>query len=384
MSYTWGSKEFVKAIKELHVLIENETDLKRKLYLQKVSDSIDKIYHEAFNKISIPRATAKSGLTSISSSRLEYGRYYSLINSFLCSCSPYLELIYDISNRLDSLDENGNFDFLQTGATLSQDRILSLTGEFYKSLDDEIYESFVPVYNDRFGTLRFVDESSMKNSNSNGNTIFIDVIKKAFITIGESLPIETYACSVHEYGHAIHSAINPEVFYSDRNDFFMEVASMFFEILSVLESKDNFTDIEKSYYLYACCTSYIEFAELLSLHTPILNEWAANKYVMTKKFFSELEENYDINDEVFTNCLSTTIEDDGQYVLGIMVSLELLHIYKQDKRKALELLKGFMKYPAKEDILVYVIENFGTFENVGTEVGILIEDFDKKLTKRMS
>ncbi len=384
MAYTWDSKEFVAAIKELQALTEKETDLKRKLYLQKVCDAIDKIYSETFNNTPNPRTTTKYGLTNILSSRLEFGRYYSLVSTFFNDCSKYLDLIVDISDRLDSLDENGNFDFLETGATLSDDRMLSLTQSFYESMDEEIYSAFTSVYDDRLGTLRFVDESSMKNSNSNGNTIFIDGVKKYFITIGESLPVETYACTVHEYGHAIQAVMNPEVFYSDRNDFFMEVVSMFFELVSILESDGVFSEIEKAYYLYASCTSYIEFAEFLSLHTPILNEWAENKYVMTKKFYNELEDSYGIDDDSFEKCLNTTIDNEGEYVFGLMVALELLHIYKQDKTKALELLKGFIKYPANEDILVYIMENFELGKNASNEVKTIIDDFDRKLTKRMS
>ena len=176
--------------------------------------------------------------------------------------------------------------------------------------------------------------------------------------------------------------INPEVSYSDREDFFMEVASIFPELVAMYENKGNLDETEVAYYLYTTITENLNSAEFLTLHTPLVNAWADHKYVMSNKFFDEIDETYDIDEECFEKALATTIEEEGVYVLSFIVSLELFHIYKQDKRKALELFKKFLTFPAKEDILTFVLEHFSLNEHANEEIEIMLKDFNKKLEKR--
>ncbi len=176
--------------------------------------------------------------------------------------------------------------------------------------------------------------------------------------------------------------VNPEVSYSDREDFFIEVASIFPELVAMYENSGDLDETEVAYYLYTTITENLNSAEFLTLHTPLVNAWAAHKYVMSNSFFDEIDETYDIDEECFEKALSTTIEDEGVYVLSFIVSLELFHTYKQDKKKALELFKRFLNFPAKEDILTFVLENFSLNEHANEEIGIMLKDFNKKLEKR--
>ena len=382
MVYTWGYDEFVKQAKKLQEMIASETDLRRRLYLEKVADATDRVFHKTFNKFTEPNISAKQRIYTISNTRLAYGRYYSIVQAFFEGCVDHLELADDISTKLENLDENGNFPFLQTGAKISQSKTLNLVRQFYSSFDKELYDAFLEVYNDRDGTLRFLDKSEAKDDKTDGNTIFLDGVKKNFITVYETTPLETYSCTVHEYGHAIQNVINPEVSYSDRDDFFMEVASIFPELVALYENKGKFSQLESAYALYTTCITYMDEAEFLTLHTPLINEWAEHKYVLSKKFFDSINEAFDIDKECFEKALAITLEEEGIYVISFAVALELFHIYKQDKKRALELFKGFLKYPAKEDILVYVMENFELNKHVSEEIGIILNDFSKKLEMR--
>ncbi len=384
MVYTWGYDEFVNQAKKLQELIATETDLKKRLYLEKVADVTDKLFNRLFNNSPVPNVTKKQSLANILDSRLEYGRYYSIINAFFNECVNHLELIDRISEELEKIDKNGDFYFLQTGATINHEKTLSLVYEFYSKFDSELFEYFLSVYNDRNGTLRFLknrDDNEIKATD--GNTCFIDGVKKNFITIYDSTPLDTYACTIHEYGHAIQNIINPEVSYDERNDFFLEVAAIFPELVAIYESDGNFTQLEKDYALYTTCVTYINYAEFLTLHTPLVNEWSAHSYTMSKGFFKSIKNNYIMDKECFENTLLTTIEEEGVYVISFIVALELFSIYKKDKKKALELFKGFLKYPANQDILVYVKENFELNKHVNGEIGNILNSFDKKLERRI-
>jgi hypothetical protein len=103
---------------------------------------------------------------------------------------------------------------------------------------------------------------------------------------------------------------------------------------------------------------------------------------MNRSFFESLESDYDIDEECFGEALETTIEDEGIYVISYAVSLELLNIYKRDKKEALELFKRFLKYPAKEDILTFVMENIQLNEHANIESKEVLQKFEKALKKR--
>lgn len=381
MKCTWGRKDFAEQLSKLQSMIEQETDIKRRLYLEKVLDMSNKLYYETFVNFPRPKVTAKQRLTSILDSNFMYGRYYSIVRSFFNSVGEHIDTIDDISNKLEDISPTGDFDFMDTGATVVVEDTINLVKEFYNNFDPELYQYFLEVYNDREHSLRVMPLPEGETK-TDGNTLFIDGVKKNFITIYETNPFNTYICGVHEYGHAIANLINPEVSYADREDLFTEVASIFPELVALYENGFNFDTIQVLYTMYTTLVTYVNSAEYLCLHTPIINAWADNKHVMSKKFFEDLEEGYDMDEECFGEALSTTIEDEGIYVISYTVALELLHIYKEDKKKALELFKRFLKYPAKEDILTFVVENIPLNEHASEEANIILSKFTKELKKR--
>ncbi len=381
MECNWTRKDFAEQLIKLQELIDSETDLKKRLYLEKVLDTSNKLYYETFVDFPRPKVTAKQRLTSILDSTFAYGRYYSIIKSFFGEVSEHIDTLDKISDKLEKINPDGDFDFMKTGANVTTSDTISLVNEFYKRFDSELYQYFLEVYNDREHSLRIVPLPE-NETKTDGTTLFIDGVRKNFISLYETTPLGTYICGVHEYGHAIANSINPEVSYSDREDLFTEVASIFPELVALYENGFNFETIQILYTMYSTLVTYINSAEYLCLHTPILNTWADNKHVMSKKFFEELEDGYNMDDECFEEALSTTIEDEGIYVISYTVALELLHIYKEDKKKALELFKSFLKYPAKEDILTWVMENIPVNEHASEEAKSILSKFSKELKKR--
>ena len=58
MECTWGRKDFAEQLTKLQTLIEQETDVKRRLYLEKVLDMSNKLYYETFIDFPRPKVTA--------------------------------------------------------------------------------------------------------------------------------------------------------------------------------------------------------------------------------------------------------------------------------------------------------------------------------------
>ena len=59
MPYNWGYNEFVEQTKALQKLIGEEKDFKRKMYLQKVADTTDKLFHDTFISFTAQKVSAK-------------------------------------------------------------------------------------------------------------------------------------------------------------------------------------------------------------------------------------------------------------------------------------------------------------------------------------
>lgn len=380
MKYYWGEKEFVIQIKKLNYIIEHETNIRRKAYLQKVADNIDALYHSSFNKFKSPNITAKQRLSNILDSRLKQSRYYSIINVFFDNIQLFLDRIDIISDIISS--NYGDVDYLTslTGTTITEEESISMTYEFYKAFDKELFSFFEIVYDDRFDTLRFISNDEEKKK-SFGNTIFLDGVKKNFISVVSIGGLSKYFSLVHEYGHAISNLINSERVYANNDDFFLEVAALFPECVAMYELYKNVGNIDAAYEQYTNLITFINYANFLTLHSPILNLWSENNYVMSKKFFKELEELYNIDEEVFGSALEATLEEEGVYVLSYIVAIELLNIYKKDKNKALELYKNFIRIPANEDTLPFILEIFEVNKNVKKETEEIVSNMELILKK---
>ena len=129
MKVTWDSKDFANQISILEKIVESEKDVRRHCYLRKVLDATLKIYHETFGSSPHPKVTTRQRLAAILDSTLSYSRYYSIVSSFFKEVANYLPLIDEISTDLEKIDPDGNFDFLNTGATLSDNQKWEISGD---------------------------------------------------------------------------------------------------------------------------------------------------------------------------------------------------------------------------------------------------------------
>ena len=382
MKYNWDKEEFIAQRQKLETLYNCEADVKTKVYLQKVMDCSDDLFNKTFNNFPAPNMSKEQRLTDIANSTLIYSRYYSIISSFFSECCELNPQIVSISEQLDKIRKNNDFPFLYTGAKLSQSNVLSLVNNFYQGFDEELYAYFLRAYEDRFNFVKFFKNKIKSNNDCNGYTLFIDGVQKNFIAISETAPIETYACAIHEYGHAIHNLINPQISYTDNNNFFVEIASIFPEMVAIYENQPNFSPLQQSYYLYSLFLSYYDSAELLCLHTPVINLWKECNFKFNFKFFHELKKYYDIDYKCFKELSCNIIDDEGIYILSYIISLELFHIYKQDKKRALELFKKILKYPVTDDLLVLFSEDFTLNKYTKVESEITLDKLEKQLEKK--
>lgn len=383
MPYNWNRENFIKQIKILRSMIDKETDCIRKNTLQRYLDCADKVYHETFNEFPKVGYSMEQKFISIVDSRLEYGRYYSIISRFLDDANSLDERVQGIANLLDKFEEDSNNPKLESDAHISHCKAVSLVHSFYKSFDEDLYKTFSEAFKDRFECLRFSDDKIKEDTfESSGSTMFIGGVNKNFITLSEGNDINLYETIVHEYGHVIQNLINPDVNFTYREDFFAEVAAIFPELVAMYENKPGFCNVQNQYSRYLTFLSYWDYADDLDSHMPIANIWYDTNYKFNSEFYKNLKRELNLSRNDFKRIADVTLELQGVYILSYITALELLHIYKQDKKKALELFKGLLKVPANVNVIEYIISNIGLNVHAKDELISLIDDMELALIKR--
>lgn len=383
MPYNWNRINFIEQIKILRSMVDKETDCIRKNALQRYLDCADRLYHESFNNFPKAGYSIEQKLISIIDSRLEYGRYYSIISSFLEDANSLDRKAQEIANLMDKFEEDSSNPKLESDTYISHCKAVSLVHSFYKKFDEELYMFFCKAFEDRFECLKFSDDKIKEETfDASGSTLFIGGVNKNFITLTEENDVSLYESIVHEYGHAIQNIINPEVNFTYREDFFAEVAAIFPELVAMYENEPGFCDVQNQYSRYLTFLSYWDCADDLDSHMPIANIWHDNNHNFNNEFYKKLKNELNLSKSDFKRIVDVTLELQGVYILSYITALELLHIYKQDKKKALELFKGLLKVPANVNVIEYILSKIGLNVHAKDELISLMDDMELALTKR--
>lgn len=383
MPYNWDREDFIIQIRILTKMIDEETDIIKKNSLQRYLDCANKIYHETFNNFPKTDYSLNQKFVSIVDSRLEYGRYYSIISRFLEDANSLEDRVFSIATLMDEYEKNPDNQKLESDTHISRCKAVSLVNCFYKNLDDELFAIFSEAFKDRFNFLKFSDSKIKEETfEASGSTLFIGGVNKNFITLHESADVSLYEAIVHEYGHVIQNLINPEVNFTYREDFFAEVAAIFPELIAMYENSPGFCDVQTQYARYFTFLSYWDNAADLDVHMPISNIWHDSDYKFNAKFYKNIKQLLNLSKRDFKRIADVTLELHGVYVLSYITSLELLYIYKQDKKKALELFKGLLRIPSNVNVIEYIETNIGLNIHAKDELISLMDDVELALTKK--
>ena len=227
---------------------------------------------------------------------------------------------------------------------LSDSDFLDIVHGFYKDCTDrEIYKSFRANYKRR-GELLSMDR--LMEIAPSPQSIFLPYGKKTYIRMKRYGVVEDIFDLVHEYGHSIHFSTNFDMKMYENNYLFIEIVSIFFELLcmehliSFKEFEEATLDYRKRYFN----TTVIKGKYAL-IENDILYFWSELRNQNAKNIIGRL------NSELSKYCEGKTIVDMLNmdismmfiYVVGYVVALEFLDAYKKDKDKGLYLLKKLMR-----------------------------------------
>lgn len=382
MEYSWDLHDLEECQQKLKVMIDRENDRYRKAYLMSCYDWNQYVLADEAESIDGMEFRTSNSLYCLECNCKVYERFYSIINEFYNIISnTYCEASDLFSFFERETSKSGNIDSL-TGANVSKEHCLSLVNEFYQGLDNDLYKKFKDVYVQRKNRLLFTSDLIRKSNNVvyNGYCLFLMGVNENFIKAADSHSIATYYSLVHEYGHAIQGLISPKAFLE--RYFFEEVASLFPEMVAMYEQRESIYSIDSYYSELAYFKAYFESASTLSMHPmlwQIKRDCEENNW---KKFYDDAYCKLGLDRNDVKETIQSNIEDEGIYVLSFTVAIELLNIYKTDKKKALELFKEFLNIDNSRDIWPFVYANFNLNEHVKIEFEEAITGIKKELSLR--
>jgi len=339
MAYKWTSFDINRSLLKLKKIIDKTTSWEDKLYYSKVfGETLNVLNMFEYNLDMETEPSLNDRLIELTSCFYTNNAWYSLAEEIYKRVEVVDAFSYDATQAINRRISQDKSFTLDTGSYIGHDRVLSMVDDFYRRFDPDIYEYYKIIHKHRRKAFDFVSV----DENSTSECFLVDGPKDFFINIVNNYGIKKYCDSVHECGHVIEFLMNSRMCYNDNPNYFTEVASIFPELVAF---EEGFHSKEKDNYLYQYfCSLAATLDELASLmnHSIIVDAFTSHDCKSDGNFFKYLKEEYDISKKDVIESLDVKIEGIGTYITSMATSLELLHIYKKDKKKALELFKQLL------------------------------------------
>lgn len=374
MKYNWDYDDINREIAKLAIMVQEEKDLIKKSYYLRVIDQVKCLLVN--NKEVI--VSNNQRMNEIINSFNYYGRYYSLIEVYNFVVSCYDSKTEEIVNAYNSINEPELFDY----EYITNDEVLAMNYEFFSNIDQELFNYFKELYKDRYSSIKFTkNDPILTDDKSDGNCLFIDVVRKNFINVNDSQGLSKAVNLAHECGHAIVNLFIGNI-YDIRDDFLIEMASIFFELAFHNDIGDNIDSFENTLLQFEKMNYFNYTADSLLYHKELIESWEYNDYNVSTDFYHYLKSKYGLSRNTVKDCLKTSIESEGPYIISYMVALELLHIYKDNKKEALNMLKKILIKSKSNDSLDIISEFIPSFDNLNLEIAQLHDKIKKEFIKK--
>lgn len=238
-------------------------------------------------------------------------------------------------------------------ASFSKKDILDLTHDFYKTeLDKFFFHNFLKSFRQRYDHLIFTKE--IDNKNCMGESFSILSLKEIFIRVLRNFNIEDVLTTIHEYSHATSVIISP-THVSDQNYTFCEIDSLFMEMIAAdylerIFKNGEATIAKANSHELQCCTADVIASkiDLIKAEDLFYNGCYTNNKMLkesAKKYCGLVSE--EVDDIIQQGSLSY------DYTISYLFAVELYNLYKNDKEKALYILRKIIYLNCKSELEYY-------------------------------
>ncbi len=285
---------------------------------------------------------------------------FNILDNYGIYC-PYIRKLGDYSESSCSLKINPNTELPVINTSLS--KILTVSDSFYKGIGGifhEKYRKMASTFNDTLH-IRKLTPGIL----TNGQTFSVYKTDIVFVELGVNQTSQDYISAIHEFGHGISCAINPTAMFDFNKYCFIEVDSLFFELLG-LDYIGRELSLEKDGFDISMqiLKDYIYSAQLICDKVDMYNV-LSQKQLYSKSIVKRyLSKEVGYNNIGVNDVLNTQMRDYFHYIISYLTAIEIYIIYQSNQKIALDLLFKIIKYEAtfSIDYLEYV-------KSIGLEPG---------------
>ena len=349
--YSWSTKDLLRGLDRVKKLLDRTTDPKEKAKLMLYYDTINSTIYDTFYfpDLNVPLNKTLPGKFS---SFLADQRYFEMMGPIEDALIEHDELFNTAGNNRDSINDKIE---KVTGAHVGRTRAVSICHDFYRDLDEELYEHYKRFHDMRFNHLRFKKSKSDEDTDCWGTQHFLYGINESYIEVeGSDDPMMTTSV-IHEGSHHIDSSMNPDNYIKE--DYFYEVISLFMELVSFHKRAGNFDELfyhdSVIYGFEVLCDEIDEanvFANLMELYRD-------NKHLLSPEFYEKARSQFKLSRRDVNDALKRSALGNLCYPASASLAYYFFSIYRQDERKGLEELKKFIKTVDRETYMSLLLSN---------------------------
>ena len=365
--YTWQTRDLLRSLDKIQRLMEKEKDPKEKARLMLYYDSMNSTIYDTFimRGTNIPLSKL---LPSRFSSFLGQQRYISLIGPMEDALIEHDELFNIAGNNRDSIIDKVE---KSTGAHVGKEKAISICYDFYRELDEELFEHFKKFYDMRYNHLKFNKVKKGEGFDAWGTQHYLYGTNESFIEItGTDNPMMAVSV-IHEAAHHIDSSMNPDNYINE--DYLYEVISLFMELVSYYKKAGNFDELfyqDSIIYGFETLCDNIDDA---NVYANLLELYRDANYRLCPEFYEEARTKYKMSRKRVDEALRRGAFADLCYPASASLAYYFFNIYKQDEKKGIEELKKFIKAKDRNDYMPLVFSD-EVSKVVSTEVKTLLTD----------
>lgn len=238
-------------------------------------------------------------------------------------------------------------------SSLSKNDLLTITHDFYKSLNKYFYGNFMKNFYRRNDHIYF---NSYNNDGISGETIGLPSLKEAFIKICRDYTNEDILTVIHEYSHATSLSINPNHLNDIKKTLYTEIDTIFMELIAADYISKLFKDNSNAIIFKASkLNEYADNADELSIMIDIINgeKYTENGYTSNKMLKNIASKHFNVIPEVINDVIGEPNLTNTIYLTSYMFALELYKQYLQDKEKSLYNLKKIILLEDMDELEYY-------------------------------
>ena len=211
---------------------------------------------------------------------------------------------------------------------ISNSILLSVTHDFFNSMDPGLAKQFNRVFKDRKTNLRF--------SKSPSFSVYLPTLETGYINLERNNTICDFIYLIHEYAHLVQDKIKFRDSYL--NYPFNEMLPLLMEMLALDFIEESFVDFEED-------SKTVKIARMktnLKYASDILKEY---KYITnvdtmkrTRNMVADIATTTNLSKREAYDLLNISAEEKLAYVIPTILDIELYYLYYFDKERCMDLI----------------------------------------------